>query len=71
MVSRSDETGPGDFRKTPERSGSPWPGSAQETFARTVSWGVLRHGMRRLFTTVRSPVTPAQLAMPERESSTR
>ena len=38
---------------------------AEETFARKISWGVLRHGVQRLFTTVRAPVT-AELAMPER-----
>jgi hypothetical protein len=38
---------------------------AEETFARKVSWGVLRNGVQRLFTTVRAPVT-AELAMPER-----
>jgi hypothetical protein len=65
VIPQPDETGPGDFREDTRAERIALARSAQETFARTVSWGVLRHGMRRLFTTARSPVT-AQLAMPER-----
>ncbi len=38
---------------------------AEETFGRKLSWGTVRQGDRRLFTTVVRPVT-SHLAMPER-----
>jgi hypothetical protein len=65
VIPQPDDTGPGDFREDTRAERIALARSAQETFARTVSWGVLRQGVRRLFTTVRVPVT-ADLAMPER-----
>jgi len=54
-----------DFRDTTRDERIILARQAEETFARKISWGVLRNGMQRLFTTVRVPVT-AELAMPER-----
>lgn len=54
-----------EFRESTRSQRMTWAREAEETFGRKVSWGTLRDGARRLFTTVRAPVT-AQLAMAER-----
>ncbi len=65
VLPRPDDTATGDFREDTRTERIALARSAQETFARTVSWGVVGQGVRRLFTTVRAPVT-ALLSMPER-----
>jgi hypothetical protein len=59
------DSGPTNFRDSTRDERIALARQAEETFARKVSWGVLRQGIRRLFTTVRTPIT-AELAMPER-----
>jgi hypothetical protein len=65
VIPRPNATGPDDFREATRDERIALARTAQETFARKVSWGVVRQGVLRLFTTVRAPVT-AELAMPER-----
>jgi hypothetical protein len=65
VLPQADATGSADFRQASREERMALARAAQETFARTVSWGVLQQGVARLFTTVRTPVT-AELAMPER-----
>jgi hypothetical protein len=65
VIPQADDNGPGNFRDSTRDQRIAIARQAEETFARKVSWGVLRQGIRRLFTTVRAPVT-AELAMPER-----
>src|SRR5579859_3125786 len=65
VVPQADDGPSNDFRDATRDQRIALARQAEETFARKISWGVLRHGVQRLFTTVRAPVT-AELAMPER-----
>jgi hypothetical protein len=65
VIPQPDSPGSEDFRETTRDQRIALARAAQEAFARRVSWGIVRQGVLRLFTTVRAPVT-AELAMPER-----
>jgi hypothetical protein len=65
VIPQGGDNGSSDFRDSTRDQRIALARQAEETFARKVSWGVLRQGVRRLFTTVGAPVT-AELAMPER-----
>ena len=56
----------GDFRDRTRSARIKLAQQAEETFGRTVSWGTVRDGSRRLYTTLRS-VVAAPVAMPDRK----
>jgi hypothetical protein len=66
LVQPPDDVTTAEFRESTRALRIRLAREAEETFGRQVSWGTLRQGARRLFTTVRTAVT-AQLAMPERQ----
>jgi hypothetical protein len=65
IIPQAGATPSSDFRDSTRDQRITLARQAEETFARKISWGVLRHGVQRLFTTARAAVT-AELAMPER-----
>jgi len=62
----SQQAATGDFRERTRAARIKLAQQAEETFGRTVSWGTVREGSRRLYTTLRS-VVAAPVAMPERK----
>ena len=60
------ESDPGTFRDATRDERIQLAQQAEDVFGLKVSWGTVKDGRRRLFTTMRSPVT-VPLAMPERQ----